>query len=170
MHVSIIYRGNPGGGYSLVVRAFTVADSPLVGLLLCQKTCMHPEHVGTHGTEDPYPPRPRGMNELAIDDGAGRPARSRSRIINHAARRAGSTTAWWHGSGTGTRCANPYLSSSHPLWDPPTSFSLSISLFSFSREGNYHVEAVGTWKSRHVLLPFRLPLPHLTFIFCCPPL
>ena len=43
------------------------------------------------------------MNELAIDDGAGRPVRSRSRIINHAARRAGrqydGVVAWqrhWH--------------------------------------------------------------------------
>ena len=73
--------------------------------------------------------------------------------------RAGSTTAWWHGSGTGTRCVNPYLSSSHPLWDPPTSFSLSISLFSFSREGNYHVEAVGTWN-------WTIPIPIQT---TCPP-
>ena len=55
------------------------------------------------------------MNELAIDDGEGRPVRSRSRIINHAARRAGrqydGVVAWqWHWHSV---CPNPYLSSSH---------------------------------------------------------
>ena len=43
------------------------------------------------------------------------------------------------------------------------------------REGNYHtyhVEAVGTWNWT-IPIPIQttcLPLPHLTFIFCCPPL
>ena len=90
--------------------------------------------------------------------------------------RAGSTTAWWHGSGTGTRCvpirtsrpltpcgthppasACPFLSSVSPgkgitMW---RQLELGIGLFQFQSR-------------QHVLLPFRLPLPHLTLYLLLP--